>query len=569
MKAWIAAAMPHLVIAPILLPMLTAALMLLLGEKRRNAKAALNLLSCALGLLVAAALLAWVDAQPGPLAYGVYLPSNWPVPYGIVLVADRLSALLLLLAGAIGLAAALFALARWQRAGVHFHPLFQIQLMGLNGAFLTGDLFNLFVFFEVMLVASYGLLLHGSGRARVSAGLHCIAINLLASSLFLLGAALLYGITGTLNMADMAHKLAQIPVADRGLMHAGAALLGLAFLTKAAMWPLNFWLVPAYSAASAPVAALFAIMTKVGLYAVLRLWTLFFPADMGPDGVGTMPFGGQVLVWGGLATLVFGALGALASQHPGRLTGHAIIVSAGTLLAAVGMRQSAVTGGALFYLLSSTLAAGALFLLVELIERSRDVEDEAMRTAPEDDHLLDLPGAVPEGVNLDDEEQALIGQAIPAAMAFLGLSFIVCTLLVTGLPPLSGFVAKFALLSALLNPAGLGASAAASPGLAGWALLALLIGSGLASTIALSRIGIRYFWAPQQRVAPRLRVIECLPILLLLSACALLTWRAGPVLRYADAAAAALHRPAAYIEAVLSARPVPPPVPPTRQGPPP
>jgi len=555
MVTGIEAAMPHLVVAPILLPMLTAALMLLMGEKRRGAKAALNVLASALGLGVAVALLLWVDAQPAPQAFGVYLPGNWPVPYGIVLVADRLSALMLVLAAGTSLAGLLFSLARWHRAGVHFHPLWQIQLMGLNGAFLTGDLFNLFVFFEVMLVASYGLLLHGSGRARVGAGLHYIAINLLASSLFLIGAAMLYGVTGTLNMADMAHKLAQIPAADRGLLQAGAAILGLAFLTKAAMWPLNFWLVPAYTAASAPVAALFAIMTKVGLYALLRLWTLFFPAEAGA----VAPFGGDALVWGGLATLGFGALGALASQHLGRLAGYAIIVSAGTLLAAIGLRQPAVTGGALFYLLSSTLAVSALFLLIELIERSREVEDEALRpsTAPDDD-AFDPGEAAPAGVNLDDSEQALIGRAIPAAMAFLGLAFIACTLLITGLPPLSGFVAKFALLSALLNPAGIG-SAASTPGPAGWSLLALLIASGLASTIALSRTGIRYFWAPQERPAPRLRVIECLPIVALLAACATLAVLAQPVLRYTAATAAALHQPAPYIEAVLSARPLPSP----------
>lgn len=349
MRVGIESLMPHLIIAPILLPMLTAALMLLMGEKRRSAKAVLNVLASALGLAIAVALLLWVDAQATPLALGVYLPSNWPVPFGIVLVADRLSALMLVLAGVTGLACVLFAVARWHRAGVHFHPLFQLQLMGLNGAFLTGDLFNLFVFFELMLVASYGLLLHGSGRARVGTGLHYIAINLLASSLFLIGAAMLYGVTGTLNMADMAQKLSQIPSADRGLLQAGAAILGLAFLTKAAIWPLNFWLVPAYSAASAPVAALFAIMTKVGLYAVLRLWPLFFPADAGA----AAPFGGDALVLGGLATLAFGTLGALASQHLGRLAGFSIIVSAGTLLAAIGLRQPAVTGGALFYLLSS------------------------------------------------------------------------------------------------------------------------------------------------------------------------------------------------------------------------
>ncbi len=556
--------MPHLVAAPILLPMLTAALMLVMGEKRRSGKAVVNMLASGLGLLVAVVLLAWVDVREAPLAFGVYMPGNWPVPFGIVLVLDRLSALMLVLSASIGVASVLFSVARWHRAGVHFHPLFQIQLMGLNGAFLTGDLFNLFVFFEVMLVASYGLLLHGSGRARVQAGLHYIAINLVASSLFLVGAALLYGVTGTLNMADMAQKLSEIPAGDRGLLHAGAAVLGLAFLTKAAMWPLNFWLVPAYRAASAPVAALFAIMTKVGIYAVIRVWMLFFP--VGDDGPLVVPFGASALVWGGIATLAFGTIGALASQHLGRLAGFSIIVSAGTLLASIGLRQPAVTGGALFYLVSSTLAVGALFLLIELIERSREVVDEARlpeTTSEYSPFALDpqdalLDARVPEGVNLDEMERALIGQAIPAAMAFLGLAFIVCTLLITGLPPLSGFVAKFALLSGLLNPVGLGLSTP-TPSVANWTLLALLIVSGLASTISLSRAGIRYFWAPQERAAPRLRVIECLPIGLLLAACTAMTVGAGPALRYAQATADSLHHPAAYIQAVMSARPVPPP----------
>jgi multicomponent K+:H+ antiporter subunit D len=548
----------HLMVAPILLPMLTATLMLLMGEKRRAWKAVLNVASCLLGLAVAVVLLLWVDGRDTAGAFGVYLPGNWPVPFGIVLVLDRLSAMMLVLSAVIGLASVLFSVARWHRGGVHFHPLFQIQLMGLYGAFLTGDLFDLFVFFEVMLVASYGLLLHGSGRARVNAGLHYIAINLLASSLFLIGAAMLYGVTGTLNMADMAQKIAQIPALDRGLLHAGAAILGLAFLIKAGMWPLNFWLVPAYTAASAPVAALFVIMTKVGIYAVLRMWSLLFSGDA--------PFGADVLVWGGLATLAFGAIGALASQKLGRLAGFSIVVSAGTLLASIGLRQQRVTSGALFYLISSTLAVSMLFLLTELIERSRQGTHDAPLLDPVPEgtpFVLDPPEVaespvVPEGVNLDDLEQALIGRAIPAAMVFLGLAFIMCALLVSGLPPLSGFVAKFALLSAVLNPDGLGTSATA-PGVAAWILLALLIGSGLAATLALSRLGIRYFWAPQERAAPRLRVIECLPIALLLLAGVGLTAGAGPVLQYTQATAETLHQPDYYLHAVMSARPNPAP----------
>ena len=258
--------MPHLMVAPILLPMLAAAIMLLFKESQRKTKALVNVVAIVLGLGSALLLMAWVDAYDAPSEAGVYLAGNWRAPFGIVLVADRLSALMLVLTYSVALCSAVFSLSRWDRAGVHFHPLFQLQLMGLSGAFLTGDLFNLFVFFEIMLAASYGLLLHGSGRPRISAGLHYVVINLIASSIFLIGVSMLYGVTGTLNMADMAVKIALVADADRPVLHAAAAILAVAFLTKAAMWPLNFWLVPGYSHATAPVGALFAIMTKVGIY---------------------------------------------------------------------------------------------------------------------------------------------------------------------------------------------------------------------------------------------------------------------------------------------------------------
>ena len=244
MSRMVDALMPHLLLAPILLPMLTGGLMLLLREEKRQTKVLINIGSTALGLVIAIGLLMWVKAQAGndsgTATIGVYLPGNWSAPFGIVLALDRLSAMMLVLTSLTGLASVLFASARWHRAGVHYHPLFQFQLMGLCGAFLTADLFNLFVFFEIMLSASYGLMLHGSGRTRVQAGLHYIAINLAASSLFLIGVSMLYGITGTLNMADMAMKIAQVGDADRGMLHAGAAILAVAFLAKAALWPLNF-----------------------------------------------------------------------------------------------------------------------------------------------------------------------------------------------------------------------------------------------------------------------------------------------------------------------------------------
>lgn len=546
-------AMTHLIAAPILLPLLTAAVMLMLGEKHRPLKAKINLFSSLVGLFISLMLLQWTQTTGVPGSIGVYLPGNWQAPFGIVLVVDRLSALMLVLTGIIGVSALLFAMARWDGAGSSFHALFQIQLMGLYGAFLTADLFNLFVFFEVLLAASYGLLLHGSGRARVSSGLHYISINLLASSLFLIGAALIYGVTGTLNMADLALKIPLVPEADRGLLHAGAGILAVAFLAKAGMWPLNFWLVPAYSSASAPVAAMFAIMTKVGVYTLLRLWTLLFSGQAGASAF----FGGDWLIYGGMATIACAALAIIAAQRLERMASLSILVSAGILLSAIGFAQPNLIGAALFYLVSSTLALSALFLLAELIERSRSANEIPLEDESE---LLPRPQESlqpPKGINLDDEQKAVVGQVIPWTMAFLGLSFIACALLTIGMPPLSGFIGKLSLIGALLNPLGLGTGAPISN--AAWALLALLILSGLASLMAFSRLGIQRFWTPEERPSPLLRKLECAPIFLLLGLSIALTFKAEPLLRYTQATADALNNPQQYVMAVLGTRAVPSP----------
>ena len=563
--------LPQLMVVPVVLPLIAAALMLLLGEKRRRAKAQLNVAVCAINFVVALVLLLWVHGGAmtsgtgaATNAIGVYLPGNWPVPFGIVLVADRLSTGMLLLTATVALSSVLFAVARWDRAGVHFHPLFQIQLMGLNGAFLTADLFNLFVFFEVLLAASYGLALHGSGRARVAAGLHYVAVNLCASFLFLLGVAIIYRVTGTLGMADLARKIPLVLQADQPLLHAGVALLAVAFLTKAATWPLNFWLTPAYSAASSPVAGLFVVLSKVGVYSVLRLWTLWFPANGDAP-----PLGAEVLVWAGLATVVFGTIGTMASQKVARLTSFSLIVSSGTLIASIGFARNAMTAGALFYLLISTLAASALFLLSELIDRSRltasaDGFDDAGR-APVPRAAIDPPGVAPvnrqlepnarvESVDAQSELPEPVGRPIRAAMAFLGFAFIACGLLIAGLPPLAGFLSKFNLMSAALGMED--AAGRSAVGASGWSFVALVALSGAVALIALSRVGIRSFWAPQERPLPHLRVIEVAPIAGLLLVCIVIGLWPDPTLRYLSATAAMLHQPSQYVSAVATARPV-------------
>ena len=250
---------------------------------------------------------------------------------------------------------------------------------------------------------------------------------------------------------------------------------------------------PAYSAAVSPVGAVFALLTKLGVYTLLRLWTLLFAPDAGSSAA----FGQGVLVAIGLATLFCGALGIVGTQRLSNLAGFSVLVSAGTLLAAIGLGQPAVWAGALYYLLSSTLAVSAFFLLIDMIERWRNAglsiaPHEAAGDAPflaEDLRHLD-------DVNLDDDAQALYGRAIPAGIAFLGLSFLGCTLLLAGLPPLSGFVGKFAMLSGLL-----GGARGLTP--ADWAFMALLLVSGFLTLIALSRTGIRHFWTQPHADAAR------------------------------------------------------------------
>jgi multicomponent K+:H+ antiporter subunit D len=506
--------------------MVAGAAMILLGERWRGATVALGCLSCG-GLLVLALLLLGVADAPRIVLYRL---GDWPSLFGIVLVLDRLSALMLALVAVLGFAAFVFALPRWQRAGAHFHPLFQFQLMGLNGAFLTGDLFNLFVFFEVVLAASYGMALHGSGVARVRAGLHYLVVNLVAALLFLIGVSVVYGIAGTLNMAELAARMPDLAPEDRGLLETGLAILGVAFVAKAAMWPLCFWLVPVYAAAAAPAAAILSVLSKLGIYALLRLWLLVAGDQAGE----TAGFGGAWLAAGGLLTLAFGSIAALATQSLPRLAGAGVLISSGTLLAAIGAGDVAVTGGALLYLTGSVLAIGAFFLLIELIERDRDLGADVLAVTRE---------ALGTGEDAADED--VVGVAIPGTLALFGVAFLACAAMLAGLPPLAGFLAKFAILMPLLAMSG------EPPAVAAWVLLAALVASGAALLIALLRVGIEVFWTSPATQPPRVALLEIAPVGMLLTLCILLTAGAGRALDYMHATAQDLHAPAPYVRAVL------------------
>lgn len=537
----------HLLIVPILAPLVIGAVQLFLTEHR------LVRIACALGsvLVQAAAALTLLylttDSMPHMWTegVGVYSLGSWPAPFGIVLVVDRLAALMLVLTSMVGLAALVYSLAYWDRVAPAFHSLFQFLLMGLNGAFLTGDLFNLFVFFEVLLASSYGLLLHGSGVGRVKASLHYIVVNLVASFLFLIGVAMIYGMTGTLNMADLAGRIVLLGAEDRALFETGAAILGVAFLIKAAIWPLNFWLPATYTAANSPTGAVFSLMTKVGVYAVLRVGTLL---AAGSEQTSFIDVG---LFYGGAATIAYAVVGMLASHQLGRIVSYCVVASTGLVFMALGLRIDALTAPVMLYLASSILATSAFFMVNGLAQRTRTLRvREAADLGPLPDDTYSGFGAERQEDRLSPRDE--IGVAIPAAMAFLGLTFVCCALLVAGLPPLSGFLAKFALLHTAIEQGG------ADTSWYTWSFCAAVLISGVVTIVALTRVGLRLFWSVIGRTTPRLRIIEAAPPAFLILLCLALTAGAGPVMSYLQSAAQSLHSPQVYIRVVQGTRQVAP-----------
>ena len=520
----------HILTLPILIPLIMGAVLILIHERRHRLKFALNQLSTLLLLAVSLWLLLLTD-QSTATSQLTYLSANWAAPFGITLVSDRLAALMLVLTAVIANAALLFSFTRWSQVGVHFHTLFQLLLMGINGAVLTGDLFNLFVFFEVMLAASYGLLLHGYNVTRLRAGMQYIAINLVASFFFLLGIALVYAATGSLNLADIAAKVATLDDTHRMLLHTGAAVLAVTFLTKSAMWPLGFWLPATYSAAAPPVTALLVVLTKVGIYVILRLHLLFFGENAGASA----GFGLDFLLLGGLITLLFGTIGLIASRESQRITSFSAIISSGTLLALIGTGNTAILGSAMFYLVSSTLAVATFALLTELIDRINPARSRNLAISFE-------------AYEVDEKSDVSFGFVIPAAMAFLGLSFLACALIIAGLPPLSGFIAKFGILHQLLQSTPVTGT--------DWAITTLLIVAGLGGIISLVRFGVRNFWVTHREEPPALNLSEATPILLLVIVCVGMVAFAGPLSQLLERVAADAINTPAYIESVLEHQPV-------------
>ncbi|WP_170605061.1 monovalent cation/H+ antiporter subunit D [Ruegeria arenilitoris] len=510
--------MNHWIVAPIVLPAILAPFIIMVLRYHLD----LQRIFSVAGVVGLLGIALTITAQASGDVIQVYELGNWPAPFGIVLVLDRMSAMMVLLTALLALPIVLYAIASgWDDRGKHFHSLFQFQLMGVCGAFLTGDAFNLFVFFEVLLIASYGLMTHGGGAIRLKAGVQYVAYNLLGSTLFLFALGTIYAVTGTLNMADLAVRVAEIPPEDTALLRVGAVLLLLVFCIKAAVLPLHFWLPSSYANAPLPVAALFAIMTKVGAYSILRVYTLVF----GPELPVSEGLAGEWLVPAALLTLAVGTIGILGSQHIARMVAFCAIASMGTLLIAISLFNEAATAAALYYVFHSTLATALLFLVADLVMQR---QTGAIRpVAP-----------MPQG-------------GLIAALFFVG------AIAMAGMPPLSGFIGKLLVLDATRD---------ASNTHAVWAVI--LIGS-FVTIVGLARAGSLIFWKSHdaqhnteadpenQEEIPHPPAPEPMPGLTfsavfgLVLGLVLLTLFAGPALQYASNTAEQLFTPENYISAVL------------------
>ncbi|MEY4506966.1 MAG: hypothetical protein RL297_1544 [Pseudomonadota bacterium] len=519
MSAWMDVWWQHAPVLSVVLPSMTAVLVLLLGDRGGMAAQGgghdvgrvrwhrrVGMVSVLLGLVMAAGMV-WRASQ-GELM--VYRLGEWPAPFGIVLVMDHLSALMVLLTYLVAAPVLWYATGGWDTRGRYFHAIFQFQLMGLSGAFLTGDLFNLFVFFEVLLIASYVLLLHGQGKERFRMGVHYVVLNLTASALFLIGLAMLYSVTGTLNMADMAGRVAQLTGDSALLAQSAALVLLVVFGLKAALVPLYFWLPGTYAAASAPVAALFAIMTKVGVYSIIRTHWVIFGADAGEASLAAADW----LLPVALTTSALGALGALSAHSMGRLVAYLTVSSVGTIMAAVGLFTPDTLSAALYYTLHSTLVVAGLFLLVELMAAQRGDVGDALKPAP----------TVREPI-------------------LLGLMMLFGAASAAGLPPLPGFLGKLMILQ---SSHGL----AAQP----WVWTVILV-VGFLGMVGLARAGVILFWhvqpAPTGASASGSSIKMLTATWAFIAMTVVLAVVASPVKQYTDATAAQLADRAAYQRAVL------------------
>lgn len=495
--------MNRLVPLPMALPLFGAACSILIGRWRLGQRV-LGVSVLTITSAISIALLVAVD-RDGPL---VMPAGDWPAPIGITLVVDRLSAIMLTVSSLMLLAVLLYAIGQpgAERHHVGFQSVYLILAAGVAGSFSTGDMFNLFVSFEVMLTASYVLLTLGGGREQVRSGMTYVVISLLASAMFITALALLYAATGTVNMADLAVRIADLPI---GLRRAFAVLLVAVFGVKAGLFPLFSWLPDSYPVAPSPVTAVFAgLLTKVGVYAMIRTQTLLFPPDSRP---GTL-----LLVAAGL-TMVLGIMGAIAQDDVKRILSFNIVSHIGYMVMGLGLFTVGGLAAAVFYTVHHIIAKTTLFLTGGLIEH--------------------IGGS---------SRMSRLGNMVRSAPVVAGL-FLVPALSLAGIPPLSGFVPKFALVESGFDEGQ-------------YAIVAVSLVVSLLTLFSIMKIWIGVFWSPasdEPEGVPHAVGPLGGPVLMIGSTAALfvlglaIAVLASPLYELCERAASDLLDPTAYIRAVL------------------
>ncbi|MTB70562.1 Na+/H+ antiporter subunit D [Arsenicicoccus sp. MKL-02] len=517
-----------LVPLPVVLPLVGAGLTVVASGQQAVQRMVSTLVLTA--SVVVSAVLLWGAHTRGTLVVNA---GGWSPADGIVLVVDRLSGLMLLVSSTVTLAVMLYSIGQGRASddSEHdggaplpiFHPTMLVLAAGVSTTFVSGDLFHLYVGFEMLLFASFVLLTLGGTASRVRAGANYVVVNLLSSLLFLVAIALVYAATGTVNLAELSERLGALPAGQQGLLH-GMLLLG--FCIKAAVFPMSGWLPDSYPTAPAPVTAVFAgLLTKVGVYAMIRTQTLLFP-DGRLDGV---------LMWAGLLTMLVGILGAVAQDDIKRLISFTLVSHIGYLVFGVAVGNETGLSSAIFYTAHHITIQTALFLVTGLIE--------ARGGSTSLSHLGGL------------------GRLSPG----LALLFFVPAMNLAGIPPFSGFLGKVGLIQA-------GVAAGT------WLSYLLVAGSVITSLLtlyAISRVWGRVFWRSPRAAVPdddggdddvivvtgdsaaevvagrRLPLGTVLPTTLLVAVSVAITFAAGPLYHVTDAAAGQLAQPDGYTAAVL------------------
>jgi multicomponent Na+:H+ antiporter subunit D len=507
--------MDVLLVLPIVIPLGTAALTLLL-RRYRVAQRVLGVAGAAALLGVALVLLAIVR-RDGIQAVQI---GGWPAPFGITFVADLFSAIMVVLAGLMGLAVAIYSLVNIDQRRITFgyYPLFHVLLMGVCGAFLTGDLFNLYVWFEVMLIASFVLLAFGGERPQMEGAIKYVALNLISSAIFLAAVGVLYGVAGTLNMADIAVTLGAEE--NVGLVTTLAILFLVAFGIKAAVFPLFFWLPASYHTPPVAISAIFAgLLTKVGVYALIRVFTLLFVRDIGYTHT-------LILVIAGF-TMITGVLGAVAQSEFRRILSFHIISQIGYMVMGLGLFTPLALAGSVFYLIHHIIVKTNLFLVSGVVQRLRGTSD------------LDRLGG------------------LYKLYPWLAVLFLIPALSLAGIPPLSGFFAKLALVEAGLA-------------IDQFAIVAVALIVSPLTLISMTKIWAEAFWKPAPAAAGPITMVAgvmgpsergrgeglfglVLPIVVLAALTVGIGILAQPVFELSTRAAEQLLNPREYIQAVQGA----------------